>query len=363
MKSGEGMNLVIYGAQGIALGTYEAVSEFSDRNIICFLVTERCNNPASLMGVPVYELESFAKGLSDEDKGNIEVIIATPENVMPEIEAGLEDYGLMNHVRMTSGRFAELVGYFHVFKKDYIPLSAMPAGTVKADVHAFMAKFYKDKVLSTQFDMPEWIETIQVGAALCVERVSVTVDCDGDNISGKNVNYSELTALYWIWKNKLNFNNGNEYYGLVHYRRILDLSEDDLYRLKGNDIDVVLPYPMPYEPDIGEHHKRYLAATDWNALIAAMKEIHPEYIEKMQEVLSGRYMYNYNIMIAKKNVLREYCEWLFPILERVEELSEPKGWERKDRYIGYIGETMATVYFMSNRDRLNIAHAGCRFLV
>ena len=53
----------------------------------------------------------------------------------------------------------------------------------------------------------------------------------------------------------------------------------------------------------------------------------------------------------------------FPILERVEELSVPIGANRADRYIGYVGETLATLYFMVNKDKLNVAHAGCRFLI
>ena len=69
-------------------------------------------------------------------------------------------------------------------------------------------------------------------------------------------------------------------------------------------------------------------------------------------------MYNYNIIIAKAAVLQEYCEWLFPILERVEELSIPKGSERADRYIGYIGENLLTLYFLYHKDRMNLVHTG-----
>ena len=36
---------------------------------------------------------------------------------------------------------------------------------------------------------------------------------------------------------------------------------------------------------------------------------------------------------------------------------------RSDRYIGYLGETLETLYFMKNADRLNIVHAECRMLV
>lgn len=134
-------------------------------------------------------------------------------------------------------------------------------------------------------------------------------------------------------------------------------------RLADNEIDVVLPFPMPYEPDIEEHHKRYLADEDWNALLAALGELQPEYASAFPAILKQQYFYNYNIILAKKNVLAKYCRWLFPILERVEQLSKPRGWERQDRYIGYMGETLETLYFMLNKDELNIAHTGCRFLI
>ncbi|MCH5259102.1 MAG: DUF4422 domain-containing protein [Lachnospiraceae bacterium] len=360
------MDLVIYGAQGIALGAYEAIhSLYPKKKIRCFLVTERGANAEYLSGVPVLELVPFACSLSNEEKENIEVLIATPENVMEEIEKCLDGQGLHCHVRLTSKRWAQLMGYYYACSKEYIPLSSLPVGYHRAELNLFIAKFYKDKPLTNQYAMPEWVTPIQVGAALCGVRIADILDCDGDNISGKNGNYSELTALYWLWKNRLltkPADNGMEYYGLAHYRRILELSEDDMLRLSDNDIDAVLPYPMPYEPDIHEHHKRYLSDDDWRALLAALKDLQPEYADAFPTILGQRYFYNYNIIIARKDVLAEYCSWLFPILERVEELSTPLGSERSDRYIGYMGETLETLYFMHNKDKLNIVHAGCIFL-
>ena len=119
---------------------------------------------------------------------------------------------------------------------------------------------------------------------------------------------------------------------------------------------------MPYEPNIHEHHKRYIKDVDWNALLTAISELHPEYNDKVDKIFEQQYLYNYNIMLAKNEVLIEYCDWLFPILARTEELSEPKGCDRCDRYIGYMGENLTTLYFMANKDKYNIAHAKCRFL-
>ena len=377
-----GMDLVIFGAQGTALGAYEAIHNlYPIRNIRCFLVTERGNNAEYLSGVPVLELETFAKSLSTEEKEDLEILIATPENMMPEIETSLEGHGFFCHVRLTSSRWSELMLCYCAGEKDFMPLRALPVGYHRANMHVFMAKFHKDKELSARYGLPEWITPIQVGAVLSPRRVANILDCDGENISAKNGNYSELTALYWIWRNRLGGGStdslgsdpsgsaGNEYYGLSHYRRILEFTEDDVLRLVDNGVDVVLPYPMPYEPDIEEHHRRYLKEEDWKAVRRAVWELQPEYSKAFPSVLEQKYLYNYNIILARKGVLAEYCEWLFPILSRVEELSVPRGKDRADRYIGYIAETLETLYFMYHaacqpaEERLNIMHAGCRFLL
>lgn len=360
------MNLVIYGAQATALGAYEAIHKlYPVRKIPCFVVTQRNGNAEYLAGLPVLELEPFAGSLSRKEKENTEILIATPENVMPEIEKSLEGHGLYCHVRLTSRRWAELMGYHYACDREFLPLSALPVGYHRAGMHLFMAKFYRDRPLAGEYSMPEWVTPIQVGAALCRERVANLLDCDGEHISEKNGNYSELTALYWIWRNRLLPESASpefEYYGLAHYRRILELSEDDVLRLADNHVDVVLPFPMPYEPDIGAHHRRYLKQEDWNAVLEAVAQVQPEYRAVFDRILGQNHLFHYNIMLARKEVLAEYCGWLFPILERVEELSVPRGKDRRDRYIGYVGETLATLYFMSNRDKLNIVYAGCRFL-
>lgn len=227
-------------------------------------------------------------------------------------------------------------------------------------LRVFMAKFYRDKVLEKAVDIPVWMMPVQAGAILTGERVADVLDSWGRNISYKNPNYCELTVLYWIWKNCIlsNSNRDIKYYGLFHYRRWLDINDEDIKYIVKNDIDVILPYPTLHEPDIKEHYMRYIKETDWDAVLQALKELSPEYYAAYDIVFSQEYLYNYNILVAKTEVLQAYCEWLFPILERVEELSLPKGSERADRYIGYIGENLLTLYFMYHKKTLNIVHTG-----
>lgn len=371
------MDIAIYGAQGIALGAYEAITTlYPKRSIKCFLVSERGINAETLGGVPVKEIDEFSSESSAVDRNNTQIIIATPENVQPEIEDNLESYGFHNHLRLDADRYSDLVKLFHTKKGEFLPLSALPVCCSKPFIRIFMAKHEKDRKLTGQYIIPEYMIPIQVGAELADTKVANILDNKGDNISQKNVNYSELTALYWMWKNRLedkakisaesskgaNDIDVGQYYGLYQYRRVLNLSDDDILRLQDNDVDVVLPFPMPYEPSIHAHHERYIKPVDYEALRQAVKELDPEYYSDFDSILEQRYLYNYNVILAKKTVLRDYCSWLFPILERVEELSVPKGCERADRYIGYMGETLETLYFMRNKDKLNVTHTDCRML-
>ncbi len=356
------MRLAIYGAQGIALGVYKAIKTlFPNREILCFLVTSFEGNPHTVSGVSVRELNEFT--LNTLKKDDIEVLIATPESVMDDIEISLENSGLHNYIRITSLRFADIMRNMFVKAGEYMPLSAYPIGIHKPDLQVYKMIHRNDKRLKTEVSEFENVNKVQVGAALS-DRLDVDFyDDDGENISCRNGNYSELTGLYWLWKNRIQKDDCEDrYYGLAHYRRFLDITVDDLLKVTDNDIDVILPYPLPYEPNIEMHHKRYLSDKEWYCVIKALKLLEPDYAKQFDKILTQEYMYNYNIIIARKNVINDYCKWLFPILFEVERLNSPECIDKTNRFIGYVAETLETLYFMYNKERLNIAYTGCRFL-
>lgn len=343
--------LMIYGAKSLALGACLAVCElYPEYEVQGFAVSSLEGNPANLNGLPVRELGSI-----DDKETNF--LIATPEDAFDAVIKGLEQMGFRNYRCMDSATEEELMcAYYRRIKR-------FPSAGC-GDIHGFMAKFHKDKPLRNEYKISDWIEPIQVGAALTDQRVACLTDAEGENISHKNVNYSELTALYWIWKNRLAVETDPDaLYGLFHYRRLLRLTDEDIWKIRAERADAVLPYPLVHEPGVYEHHTRYVSDSDWQALVRALGELHPEYMTHFEEILNQPYMYNYNIILARAEVLRHYCGWLFPILERVEELSVPKGSERADRYIGYLGENLCTLYFMANLQGWKIRHTGRMMLV
>lgn len=360
------MKLYIYGAKSIALGVCRGMQAlYPSHPVEGFLVSSLEGNPTTLAGLSVLAIDDFSAKLSLEEKEQIHVLIATPENSHSIIINTLTEYGFLQYTCIDSVTEGQLMEAYFKKTGQFSSLHELPQGESVARLDVLAAKFHKDVVLQGDYDLPKWMIPIQVGAALTDERVAELQDSTGENISSKNVNYCELTALYWMWKNVLTEPDGRlaDYYGLFHYRRLLDVSDDDIMRLKANDVDMILPFPMLHEPNAFEHHTRYVKDSDWDAMCVALEELQPEYANAMVEIFSQPYFYNYNMLIAKREVLLDYCEWLFPILERVEELSEPKGWERADRYIGYLGENLLTLYFMYNEDKYNIVHTGRRMLI
>ncbi len=70
-----------------------------------------------------------------------------------------------------------------------------------------------------------------VGAAISNFDLPYQRDDEGENISDKNRYYSELTGLYWAYKNLK-----SDYIGLCHYHRYFDLKNIVI-----EDYDIILP--------------------------------------------------------------------------------------------------------------------------
>ena len=63
-----------------------------------------------------------------------------------------------------------------------------------------------------------------------------------------------------------------------------------------------------------------------------------------------------NMVIAKSEIYDAYCEWIFPILFRMEEMDEEKGYGHKgDRHIAYAAEILTSYYFARHKDEYFIA--------
>lgn len=193
----------------------------------------------------------------------------------------------------------------------------------------------------------EYIIPIQVGAGSNDRIIEKITDNTNKQISEKNNIYCELTGTYWIWKNT-NYN----YIGLCHYRRYFQLESIQVESIL-QEKDIILPKKRLFRLSIEEQYKKEHFNKYWDIMIEVLKESFPQYYETSKQVFSNNKLYAYNMLIAKKAIFNKYCEWLFDVLLKIEiRVSCLKLHNYENRYIGFLGERLLTLFVIHNN--LNI---------
>lgn len=339
--------IYLYGA-GIISGTvYDFLSR---RNLIDrlkgFIVTSKKDDV--YLDKKIYQVDKV------KDKNTL-IIVSTIEAHHKDIKNTLNDFNFKNVVFVTASMVDEMVLEMEpgVLLVDEIEKE----NKSKKEFSIYMAKSHFDKKVDYGSGLPEWIVPIQVGSMLTNENLCAVKDNIGDNISNKNRNYCELTATYWAWKN-----SSYDYVGLCHYRRHFKLNKTLINSIVLNDVDVVLPIPVVCLPSAKKHHQWYIKDSDFDAMLEVLREYYPDYYEETKNVFNDKLFYCHNMWIMKKTHLSSYCEWLFDILDKVDKIVNPYG-NRSDRYIGYLAESLTTLYFRYNKDKLNIRHLAENMIV
>lgn len=185
-------------------------------------------------------------------------------------------------------------------------------------------------------------------------------DDQGDSISYANEYYSELTGLYWIWRN----DQSSDIVGTCHYRRYLLNDQGQLFQeqeirdlLQAYDVITTknLQLNYSYYEGFGENHKIYYL----RELEKVMRRTVPSEYPVYQQLVHEKHTYFGNMMIASKRVYDDYCNWLFAILfelERNIEIDEPDSYHR--RIFGFISEFLFYVYCQAKHLKVKECKAG-----
>lgn len=343
-------SIYLYGAGIIAYGVYRALEELWGIHVKGFLVTERDTQIKEIEGTPVLTYED-----SQIDRNESLIIIATPEEYHRSIEQSLKQYGISDYWKLDSHKEYVLMGNYlkKVRSLSLIEDYETDSGRTSCDhVGVYMAVSHKDRPLTKTYIEKPWVKRIQVGAALTSERICELTDLGEESISHKNALYGELTASYYGWKY-----GKYDVTGLFHYRRVLHVTEEQLRLLEKGTLDVILPLPFVCTPDASGQYGRYLLYSDVDVMLDVIKELDKEHFRETLDILKTPYLYNYNMLIAKREVFDDYCRWMFPLLEEIASRCEKENKNRMPRYIGRVGEVLTSVYFMRNEKRWKIAHA------
>lgn len=193
---------------------------------------------------------------------------------------------------------------------------------------------------------------IQAGRTLTKERKKCIGDDTGDNISNKNREYCETTALYWIWKNTRNQN----YVGLEHYRRRMVIDDRTLTCLEKDDADMILPIPQySFIKNIDFIKKSLVLESDWIMVKSFICEFDEEYRCIIEKYENSLFYFSCNIGLMKRTILDDYCAFAFEIANRLEQYYKEKNIVRYgDRYMGFIFEHLFSIYIMRYYGKMKI---------
>lgn len=192
------------------------------------------------------------------------------------------------------------------------------------------------------------------GGAVSAGRVPEAYrrDDEGKNISAKNPHFCELTVLYWGWKNL-----DSDYLGLVQYRRHFAEygQRQDPFEmiLPGERIRSILQTRRLIVPKkrryfietIYSHYKHTHYANQLDQTREIISYIYPGYLRSFDRIMKRRSAYMFNMMIMPKNLVNDYCEWLFTILFQLEKYIDVHGLSAyQGRFYGRVSEILFNVW-------------------
>ncbi len=206
-----------------------------------------------------------------------------------------------------------------------------------------------------------------------------TGDDTGQNISSKNKYYSELSGLFWVWKN-----TNSAIVGSCHYRRFFTVEKEPFrYRVKRfayyfagiqkkrfgliytsnenfwgkklitaseikpilEQFDAILPVRRILNYNVETHYKRYHNNTDLQLLKNIIEQYYPEYVPAFNSTMAGNRLFANNMFIMSRNLFNSLMEWLFFILFKFEENTEMENFEGyQQRIFGFLSERLITVW-------------------
>ena len=216
------------------------------------------------------------------------------------------------------------------------------------DIKVIIATHKKYEMPKDKMYMP-----LHVGAE-GKEDLGYTKDNTNYNISLKNPYFCELTGLYWIWKN-----SKADYVGLVHYRRYFYkssftninkiLNRDDIIKiLNSNDI-ILSQRGYTWGSSVkGQYEKKHINE-DLDKCEKILKSKYPDYSMYYDKVFNGDYYCPFNMIICKKELFNNYCEWLFDILFELEKEIDLSNREVYNaRVYGFLSERLLNVWVLKN---------------
>ena len=196
---------------------------------------------------------------------------------------------------------------------------------------------------------------------------------EGQSLINLNKFYGQYTGIYWIWKNLLNDKKDSDWVGTCEYRKLwlnsmykkkLKLSFKSLFSdlLKTSnkifsECDAILVQPIKFKTEnIGQQFKK---VHNIDLFKDCINFISKDNVDEFKEFLKKNTLSAPPLFITKVKIFKNFCEEIFPILEKSYSYFKDKGLCHgyNVRLPAYIVERYASFWFEKNCKTEYLSHA------
>ncbi len=368
MDNKKNMNIYIFGAHSRARTLKEYLIHINpETRIHAFLYDNDEENPTCIDDIPVFDISDDISSLNRQLNTEYPVYLGIRGINHATVTKHLIELGFKKIIPVTVDLDMDLRNRYLklVFEEKGIPYRKLSdyAWDIDKDNHLgnigiYVASSAFDAVLEKKHTYLPFEKVIQVGCALTDKRIDASVfDNENENISGRNIQFCELTALYWIWRNAK-----ESIVGLEHYRRFFLIPDNFETVINQNKIDVILPVPLYVAPNLQENYLSRHANKPWNDMLKVLSSLYPDDTLSSQEYFKQGLYSPCNMIIARKDVFDKFCNWLFPMLFEIVRLNGTLEDRYQNRYPGFLSERLMSYYFDKHKDEYNIVYVDKTFL-
>jgi hypothetical protein len=223
--------------------------------------------------------------------------------------------------------------------------------------------YYDHSLISTDY---EPFINIQCGRSTTGNTLKILGDDTGDNISARNAYWSEITGLYWAYKNLPPV----DFIGLASYRRFFNFKFDTSNPIQLASVedapqllqatlghynashfekaDIITPIPYTYAYSIRKVCSMNYRDSDFDALERIIRDRHPDYLEAYTEhMYNNNKMIGHNMFIMSWEDYQLFCSWVFSVLFELEKCTQPQGYPKNQiRLYGYMHELLLEIFIL-----------------
>lgn len=193
------------------------------------------------------------------------------------------------------------------------------------------------------------------------------MEVEGEKINHLNKFYSEMTTMYWVWKNNIRSNN----VGFCHYRRRFT----HLMEIEQRECQVMEVINFPFT--VFQHYKDAHNYNDFYDIVDILNEKYGEGNKYSEYMLNSKTFVPFCSFVMKYEDFESLCEFFFPILFEFDRrnnlnMDAERYWAKAEkdfryddknyqcRAVSFLAERLISCYIVCNMNAVSVKSIDTR---